>query len=104
MQRRHQKVIEGGPAPGIDRALIADIGAGTFEFLYQDGQSNFIEMNTRIQVEHPVTEMVCFCRSARCKRARGSAWLCRVALMGQWCFRRAAPSCAKALVALTVAR
>ncbi len=72
MQRRHQKVIEEGPAPGIDRALIADIGArcaeacraigyvgaGTFEFLYQDGQFYFIEMNTRIQVEHPVTEMV----------------------------------------------
>lgn len=72
MQRRHQKVIEEAPAPGIDRALIADIGArcagacqeigyvgaGTFEFLYQDGQFYFIEMNTRIQVEHPVTEMV----------------------------------------------
>jgi acetyl-CoA carboxylase biotin carboxylase subunit len=72
MQRRHQKVIEEAPAPGIDRAPIADIGercaracreigyvgAGTFEFLYQDGQFFFIEMNTRIQVEHPVTEMV----------------------------------------------
>lgn len=72
MQRRHQKVIEEAPAPGIDRDLIAAIGArcahacrklgyvgaGTFEFLYQDGDFFFIEMNTRIQVEHPVTEMV----------------------------------------------
>ncbi len=72
MQRRHQKVIEEAPAPGIDdeaRARIgkqcADaclrigyVGAGTFEFLYQDGEFFFIEMNTRIQVEHPVTEMV----------------------------------------------
>jgi acetyl-CoA carboxylase biotin carboxylase subunit len=72
MQRRHQKVIEEAPTPGIDRALIADIGArcaaaclaigytgaGTFEFLFQDGEFYFIEMNTRIQVEHTVTEMV----------------------------------------------
>jgi acetyl-CoA carboxylase biotin carboxylase subunit len=72
MQRRHQKVVEEAPAPGIteeQRARIGRIctdacirigyrGAGTFEFLYQDGQFYFIEMNTRIQVEHPVTEMV----------------------------------------------
>ncbi len=72
MQRRHQKVIEESPAPGITDAERAAIGkrcaeacitlgyrgAGTFEFLYQDGEFYFIEMNTRIQVEHPVTEMV----------------------------------------------
>lgn len=72
MQRRHQKIIEESPAPHIDRSLIDAIGnrcvtacramnyqgAGTFEFLYQDGQFFFIEMNTRIQVEHPVTEAV----------------------------------------------
>ncbi len=72
MQRRHQKVIEESPAPGITAEERADIGrrcteacqrlgyrgAGTFEFLYQDGEFYFIEMNTRIQVEHPVTEMV----------------------------------------------
>ena len=72
MQRRHQKVVEEAPAPGItaeqrramgERCVQAclDIGyrsAGTFEFLYQDGQFFFIEMNTRLQVEHPVTEMI----------------------------------------------
>src|SRR5690606_2736486 len=72
MQRRHQKVLEEAPAPNIDpkareavfKACIKacpDIGyrgAGTFEFLYQDNQFYFIEMNTRVQVEHPVTEMI----------------------------------------------
>jgi acetyl-CoA carboxylase biotin carboxylase subunit len=70
MQRRHQKVVEEAPAPGIPRKLIERIGArcaaackrigyrgaGTFEFLYQDGEFYFIEMNTRVQLEHPVTE------------------------------------------------
>jgi len=72
MQRRHQKVIEEAPAPGIPRRLIARVGdaciaackrikyrgAGTFEFLYENGEFYFIEMNTRVQVEHPVTELV----------------------------------------------
>ncbi|MBA2652984.1 MAG: acetyl-CoA carboxylase biotin carboxylase subunit [Tatlockia sp.] len=72
MQRRHQKVLEEAPAPGISEDLRRKIGksvvkacsalkyrgAGTFEFLYQDGCFYFIEMNTRIQVEHPVTEMI----------------------------------------------
>ncbi|CZP64918.1 acetyl-CoA carboxylase biotin carboxylase subunit [Legionella pneumophila] len=72
MQRRHQKVVEEAPAPGITPELREEIGAsvikackelqyrgaGTFEFLFQDGCFYFIEMNTRIQVEHPVTEMI----------------------------------------------
>ncbi len=72
MQRRHQKVIEEAPAPGIDRKAIAKVGeacveackrinyrgAGTFEFLYENGEFFFIEMNTRVQVEHPVTELI----------------------------------------------
>jgi acetyl-CoA carboxylase biotin carboxylase subunit len=72
MQRRHQKVVEEAPAPGITPELrekmgkicaeacirIGYRGAGTFEFLYQDGEFYFIEMNTRIQVEHPVTERI----------------------------------------------
>ncbi|MBP7202884.1 MAG: acetyl-CoA carboxylase biotin carboxylase subunit [Propionivibrio sp.] len=72
MQRRHQKVIEEAPPPGIPTRHIVRIGercaeacrrinyrgAGTFEFLYENGEFYFIEMNTRIQVEHPVTEMI----------------------------------------------
>ncbi|MGN6306704.1 MAG: acetyl-CoA carboxylase biotin carboxylase subunit [Mesorhizobium sp.] len=72
MQRRHQKIIEEAPASGISREAITRIGdlcaqaclsigyvgAGTFEFLYEDGRFYFIEMNTRVQVEHPVTELV----------------------------------------------
>ena len=72
MQRRHQKIIEEAPAPGIARRAIEKIGercvaackrigyrgAGTFEFLYENGEFFFIEMNTRVQVEHPVTEWV----------------------------------------------
>ena len=72
LQRRHQKVIEEAPAPGIPDDVRTDItntciqacknmkyrGAGTLEFLYEDERFYFIEMNTRVQVEHPVTEMV----------------------------------------------
>ena len=72
MQRRHQKILEEAPAPGLSRELRDEIGnrcaeacrrvgyrgAGTFEFLYEDGEFFFIEMNTRIQVEHPVTELI----------------------------------------------
>jgi acetyl-CoA carboxylase biotin carboxylase subunit len=72
MQRRHQKVVEEAPAPGITEEMrkyigerctracvdIAYRGAGTFEFLYENGEFYFIEMNTRIQVEHTITEMV----------------------------------------------
>ena len=72
MQRRHQKIIEEGPAPGIARRLLERIGArcaeacrkigyrgaGTFEFLFENGEFHFIEMNTRVQVEHPVTELI----------------------------------------------
>ena len=72
MQRRHQKILEEAPAPGLSRELRDQIsercaeacrtigyrGAGTFEFLFEDDQFFFIEMNTRIQVEHPVTELI----------------------------------------------
>lgn len=72
LQRRHQKVLEEAPAPGIPKEARQEVlnacvkacveigyrGAGTFEFLYEDGRFFFIEMNTRVQVEHPVTEMI----------------------------------------------
>lgn len=73
IQRRHQKVIEEAPSPALNSAQRAEIGnvvnkavgdmgyrgAGTIEFLYEDGEFFFIEMNTRLQVEHPISEMVC---------------------------------------------
>ena len=73
LQRKHQKVLEEAPAPTLTAAERKRIGtlccdairaigyrnAGTLEFLYEEGEFNFIEMNTRIQVEHPVTEMIC---------------------------------------------
>ena len=72
LQRRHQKVVEEAPAPGIPDDIKQEVaercvracleinyrGAGTFEFLYEDGHFYFIEMNTRVQVEHPVSEMI----------------------------------------------
>lgn len=72
LQRRHQKVLEEAPAPGIPKKARQQVfeacvnaclqigyrGAGTFEFLYEDGRFYFIEMNTRVQVEHPVSEMI----------------------------------------------
>ena len=72
LQRRHQKVWEEGPSPALNAATAREIGeivasamaelgyvgVGTVEFLYEDGKFYFIEMNTRIQVEHPVTEMI----------------------------------------------
>jgi acetyl-CoA carboxylase biotin carboxylase subunit len=73
LQRRHQKLVEEAPSPALDNASRARLAAaaveatrrigyrsvGTFEFLYEDGIFHFIEMNTRLQVEHPVTEMIC---------------------------------------------
>src|SRR5260370_42036504 len=72
LQRAHQKVLEETPSPALNReererlsglavAALRDLGyksAGTLEFLYQDGEFFFIEMNTRLQVEHPITEMI----------------------------------------------
>ena len=89
MQRRHQKVCEEAPAPGISAELRAKIGgrcaeacrkigyrgAGTFEFLYENGEFYFIEMNTRIQVEHPVTEMITGVDDIK---IRGHSFECRI--------------------------
>jgi acetyl-CoA carboxylase biotin carboxylase subunit len=108
LQRRHQKVLEEAPSPvitpeerarmgGIVSKAMADMGyrgAGTIEFLWENGEFYFIEMNTRLQVEHPVTEaitgvdlvvnrsvspMACLCRSARMSwNSRGHAIECRI--------------------------
>ena len=96
MQRRHQKVIEEAPAPHVPRRLIERIGdrcadacrkigyrgAGTFEFLYEDGEFYFIEMNTRVQVEHPVTELITGGEKLRFRQRdiefRGHAIECRI--------------------------
>jgi acetyl-CoA carboxylase biotin carboxylase subunit len=95
MQRRHQKIIEEAPAPGVPLRALTRIGercadacrkinyrgAGTFEFLYQDDEFFFIEMNTRVQVEHPVTEMITGQRLAFRQRdvvRRGHAIECRI--------------------------
>ena len=73
LQRRHQKILEEAPSPALDAASRDTIGkrvtdalkkinyrsAGTIEFLYEDGEFYFIEMNTRLQVEHPISEMIC---------------------------------------------
>ena len=73
LQRRHQKVLEEAPSPALDQTARDAIGAtvtkalasiryrsaGTIEFLYEDGEFYFIEMNTRLQVEHPISEMIC---------------------------------------------
>ena len=83
LQRRHQKVWEEGPSPALNQtqrtrsarsapppcANCSYSGAGTIEFLYEDGEFYFIEMNTRIQVEHPVTEMITGDRSRRTSRS-----------------------------------
>lgn len=108
LQRRHQKVIEEAPAPGIPQALLAEVGercaqacrsigycgVGTFEFLFDDGAFYFIEMNTRLQVEHPVTELtsaidivqqqICMARGERLSisqadiACQGHAFECRI--------------------------
>jgi acetyl-CoA carboxylase biotin carboxylase subunit len=92
LQRRHQKVWEEGPSPALNVAArdqicetvakamrdIKYLGAGTVEFLYEDGQFNFIEMNTRIQVEHPVTEMIDLALNQSDVKFHGHAIECRI--------------------------